>query len=129
MNHVRLQTKLLLLCGLLAPVALGGCGGGGTNVTALAARLYAVGDAIPSNAVAYFTAPLSAASTPTSTFGTGSGGEVIGLAVDGSDNVIASDQFLKTVSLYTRPNPTTPLPVAISTSFTPTGIAYDSHGK
>jgi hypothetical protein len=129
MKHVRFQTNILLLCSLLAPVALGGCGGGGTNVTALATRLYAAGDALPSTAIAYFTSPFSAQSTPTSTFSTPSGGEVIGLAIDGSGNVISSDQFLKTITGYTRPNPSTASLFTITTSFTPAGVALDSQGK
>jgi hypothetical protein len=129
MNRVHFQTKLLLFCALFAPLALGGCGGGGTNVTTLATRLYVAGDALPSTAVAYFTSPLSALSTPSATFATGGGGEVVGLAVDGSGNVIASDQFLKTVTSYTRPNPGAAVLSSLSTSFTPTDIAFDSQGK
>jgi sugar lactone lactonase YvrE len=84
---------------------------------------------VPSNAVAYFTAPFSAASTPTATFATGSGGEIAGLAVDGSGNVIASDQNLHTITGYTRPSPTAATLFAISASFTPGGIAFDTLGK
>jgi hypothetical protein len=129
MKHVPSQTKFLLLCGLLAPLALSGCGGGGTNVTALSSRLYAAGDAVPSTAIAYFTSPFTALSTPTSTFVTPPGGEVIGLAIDGSGDVITSDQFLKTVTGYMRPSPATASLFTVTTSFTPAGIAFDSQGK
>ncbi|HEV3157101.1 MAG TPA: hypothetical protein VGZ00_07095 [Candidatus Baltobacteraceae bacterium] len=116
----------------LAAALLAGCGGGGPSVALPVpspARLYAAGDAVPSNSIAYLTAPFSAASVPTGAITTASGGEVIGLAIDGSGNVIASDQFKNTIVGYARPNPTTSTLFTITPTFTPSGIAFGAQGK
>jgi hypothetical protein len=121
--------------------ALVGCGGGGggsttppnlptpTPTPTPAARLYAAGDAVPSNAIAYFTAPFTAASLPAASIATASGGEIAGVAVDNSGNVVASDEFKNTITGYTRPNPTTTTAFTLGTSFEPAGIAFDASGK
>ncbi len=116
---------------LLSALASAGCGGGGssTPTPSAAFRLYAAGDNVPSNAVAYFTSPLNASSTPTGTFVTGSGGELAGLAVDGNGNVIATDQFLNTITGYARPAPATSALFTITTTFHPGGDALGSDGK
>lgn len=100
-----------------------------TPVPTAPARLYAGGDGVPSNTIAYFTAPFRAASTPVSSIATGSGGEIIGVAIDGSGNVIAADAFLKTLTGYARPNPTTSTLFTLALSFAPGGAAFDASGK
>jgi len=123
--------RFLVIC---AVAALAGCGTTNsvapfqpTAVPTAPARLYAAGDAVPSNSIAYFTGPFSASTTPTGSIATGSGGEVIGLAIDANGNLIASDQFLNTITGYTRPTPSTSVLFTISPGFTPGGIAFDAN--
>jgi sugar lactone lactonase YvrE len=129
---VKIQPAVVFL------VMLAGCGGGGggsstpstpTPTPPPPLRLYAAGDGNPSNAIAYFTAPFTASSTPTGSIATASGGEIAGLAIDSHGNVIASDQNENTITSYARPTPTTSTLFALSPGFTPTGIAYDVSGN
>lgn len=118
-------------------LGLAGCGGGGGSSTPSGptptptppARLYAAGDGVPSNAIAYFVAPFSASSVPAGSIATASGGDIAGLAIDSHGDVIASDQNEKTITGYARPNPATSTSFTLNTGFTPTGIAYDPSGR
>jgi hypothetical protein len=126
---------------LVVLAACGSSGGGGPIVTPTATptgvptatptpaqRLYAAGDGVPSNAIAYFTAPFSNTATPTGTIATGVGGEIAGVLVDANRNLVASDQNLNTLTGYTRPAPTSTTEFTNSPGFTPAGIAYDNAG-